>query len=97
MDRLTYCHCCGALRGRSTPRAAITMSSLLEIADHRPMQRSAGQLFERSPQLRVAVQVYRNGGGLSEREHVCDECLDVGIRHAIEALQELLPRGIPHA
>ncbi|AHB08381.2 hypothetical protein U875_09530 [Pandoraea pnomenusa 3kgm] len=55
------------------------------------MQRGDGRMYEMSPQLIVHVGVYRNGGGAATGEHICNDCLLVGIRHALTALSALVP------
>lgn len=90
MNRSDYCCCCGALRGLSARNQAYSLHDIVPVEPHRPMQRGDGRLFELSPQLIVHVGVYRNGGGSAD-EHICNDCLMVGIRHALETLQKLVP------
>lgn len=89
MNRSAYCSCCGALRGLSARKDSYSLHDIVPVVDHRPMQRGDGRLFEQSPQLIVHVGVYRNGGGASTDEYVCNDCLMVGIRHALANLQAL--------
>lgn len=87
MNRSAYCSCCGALRGVAPRGQDYSLHDIVRVADHRPMQRGDGRMFEMSPQLIVHVGVYRNGGGAATDEHVCNDCLMVGIRHALAKLQ----------
>lgn len=89
MNHLDFCHCCGALRGVAASQARFFLSDLVEIQGQRPMQRGDGRLYEQSPQLSVHISVQRNGGGLADREHVCNDCLLVGVRHALKTLSAL--------
>lgn len=91
MNRSNYCSCCGALRGLSARNQAYNLHDIVPVEPHRPMQRDDGRVFEMSPQLIVHIGVYRNGGGASTDEHICNDCLMVGIRHALEALQKIAP------
>lgn len=89
MNRLDYCHCCGALRGVAASQARLVVSDLVQIQGQRPMQRGDGRLYEQSPQLSVHISVNRNGGGLADREHICNDCLLVGVQHALKKLSAL--------
>lgn len=91
MNRTNYCSCCGALRGLSARNQSYSLHDIVQVADHRPIQRGDGRLFEMSPQIIVHVSVYRNGGGAATDEHICNDCLLVGIRHALKAFSALVP------
>jgi len=97
MNRLDFCHCCGALRGVAASQARLFLSDLVEIQGQRPMQRGAGRLYEQSPQLSVHISVQRNGGGLADREHICNDCLLVGVRHALKTLSALNEKPTDYA
>ncbi|PIF29388.1 hypothetical protein CLU88_4317 [Acidovorax sp. 56] len=90
MNRLDYCHCCGALRGVAASQARFALTDLVEISAHRLTERGEGRFYEQSPQLSVHFSVQRNGGGLADREHVCNDCLLVGVRHALKILRDLI-------
>ena len=95
MNSRSYCHCCGAPRGISTPQESYSLHDILVIGEHREIQRHPGQMFEMSPQLIVHVGVYRNGGGTARNsEHICNDCLLVGIRHALAKLQKIASDSI---
>lgn len=90
MNPLDFCHCCGAPRGISASQARFFLSDLVQIQGHRPMQRGNGRFYEQSPQLSVHISVQRNSGGLADREHICNDCLLVGVRHALKTLSALV-------
>lgn len=89
MNRRDYCNCCGAIRGLSGQQSAYSMHDIVQIADHRKMLRGDERLYEEAPQLIVHVGVYRNGGGASNEEHICSDCLQIGIQHVLTKLEAL--------
>ncbi len=91
MSPLAYCQCCGAPRGLAAPRAALSIHDLLFVKDHKDVAHPAGFIVEQSPQLIASLQVYRNGGGLEGREHICDDCLLIGLRHIRQQIDALIP------
>lgn len=89
MNRRDFCNCCGSIRGLSALKSSYSLHDIVQIADHRKLLRGAGRLYEESPQLIVHVGVDRNGGGASDAEHICNDCLLVGVRHALKILSAL--------
>ena len=80
-SRGQICCCCGAPRhptqapvhsfGNSYDRS-------ISVKDHREIDATH---IEQSPSLIASVSIWRNGGGLSG-EHICDECIVIGLRQA---------------
>lgn len=75
------CSCCGApRRPTQSPVHSFGNSqrSLVSVRDHRAIDSTN---IEQSPSLCVHVGIWRNGGGLPP-EHVCDDCILIGLREA---------------
>lgn len=80
-SRGQICSCCGAPRrptqvpvhsfGNSYDRS-------ISIKDHREIDPTH---IEQSPSLIASVSIWRNGGGLSG-EHICDDCIVIGLKAA---------------
>jgi len=89
MNRSDYCHCCGALRGLAALRSEVGFNDIVVVEKHKPLLHGPGKSFEASPQLVVNVGVWRNGG-CDDQMYVCDDCLRIGLRHALEKLTQML-------
>lgn len=75
-----HCCLCGVLRRPTqAPVESFGHNDLVIMANHRPMLTGR---WEASPQLRVSVSMYRNGGIAPGKTHMCDDCIVVGLMHA---------------
>lgn len=73
------CCCCGVAR-RPTQSPVSSFGNncdLVAIKDHRTIDATH---IEQSPSMIVNVSVWRNGGGRGE--HLCDECIVIGLQAA---------------
>lgn len=92
-DRGQICSCCGAPR-RPTQAPVCSFGNsdrLLSMRDHREIDATH---IEQSPSLIVSVSIWRNGGGLSG-EHICDDCIVVGLQRAKEFVDSSLAALAP--
>lgn len=81
VSRVMICSCCGAPR-RPTQAPVHSFGNShdrsISIRDYREIDPTH---IEQSPSLIASVSIWRNGGGLSG-EHICDECIVIGLREA---------------
>lgn len=78
-SRGEICSCCGApRRPTQAPVHSFGSSRLVAVKDHRQIDPTN---IEQSPSMIVSVNIWRNGGGLSG-EHVCDDCIVIGLKEA---------------
>ena len=96
--RDAHCGLCGAPR-RPTQKPVGSFGNgteCLRMREHREIPQGPGQI-EISPQLLLNVSMWRNGGGLAG-EHICDDCIVVGLKaakrfvdNALQALRAAAP------
>lgn len=80
MDRSMNCCFCGTPRRltQAPLRSFGNDERIIQMSDYREMLPGR---WENSPQMIVAVSLYRNGGSNPET-HICDGCILVGLEHA---------------
>lgn len=81
-----YCATCGQPRGVSPQRRDFSDLQVIEVGKHHDLRPGRA---EESPQLLASLGVWRNGG-TSERTHLCDRCLQLGLRMLRERIDRLL-------
>jgi hypothetical protein len=87
-SRGEICSCCGVPR-RPTQAPVHSFGNsarLISIREHREIDPTD---IEQSPSLTISVSIWRNGGGLTG-EHICDECIVIGLREAKRFVDESL-------
>lgn len=89
VDSRKFCHCCGAWRRLEALRCSIGIHECVQVEEYKRLSRPPGACYEQSPQLIAGVGVYRNGG-TSEDHHICNDCLQLGLRYARDRINELL-------
>ncbi len=86
-----YCNLCGAPRKPTQAPVHVFRNSVgaefIRIRRFRPKIGKA--MIEESPDLMLSISLYRNGGGLPG-EHICDDCIIIGLRHAKRFVDETL-------
>ncbi len=88
--RHAHCCLCGAPR-RPTQKPVESFGNGIEcllMREHREIPQGPGQL-EISPQMLVNVSIRRNGGGIGG-EHICDDCIVVGLKAAKRFVDDAL-------
>lgn len=84
-ERLNYCGVCGAHRGVNELRHRFNVETSFAASACRRLSTNRA---EPNPRLVAAFAVWRDGAGLTS-EHICADCVRVGlvrIRHELDAL-----------